>query len=210
VQPVPAIFVALLVGSTLAPGSAGAQDGDGLYGRFDGDTTLSLGAGGGLVLGQEEGAAAVLEVRARYLDAGGLVLAPELRPSGASRLIVGVDVRPLFPARFLTGGFSGVEVLDLTLESVGIELAAAVTAAEGRAGVALAVGFGFEVPIVPPSVWARGLWLRLAARHARSDQADRVGPQPPVADWVLLALLNVRALVDLGIAAREPPRYEVR
>ena len=42
-----------------------------------------------------------LDLRARYLDTAGVVVAPEWRPGGRSRVVFGVDVRPLFPARFL-------------------------------------------------------------------------------------------------------------
>ena len=196
-----------LVGSLLCllPRAARAQDGDGLYGRLDGDTVLSAGLGAGPTAGADVDFALALELRGRYLDAAGVVVATELRPGGTPRLVAAVELRPLFPARFLLGGASGVEVLDLTLESIGFELGAALLPEP-----ALAIGFGLSLPIVPPSVWGRGLWLRFGARHVRAGSGDQGGPDPPVADWVFLAVLTVRVQVDLGLSGREPPRFHPR
>src|SRR5690606_24013060 len=85
------------------PSVAGAADGDdGLYERFDGDVWVSVMAGAGARL-EDSGVRPLgaLELRARYLDSAGLFVTADY---GAPRVsvAVGVDLRPLFLARFLT------------------------------------------------------------------------------------------------------------
>jgi hypothetical protein len=98
-------WLAGLVGVVVAalPLAARADHADGLYGRFDGDLTLSATAGGGVVLGSDDKAAALGELRLRYLETAGLVVGVEWRPEGGERLIAGMDLRPVFLWHFLTG-----------------------------------------------------------------------------------------------------------
>ncbi len=119
-----ALVLIALVSAASAAAAAHAQrrdgGGDGAYGRLDGDLALSIGVNGGVVLDDRVHPAATgsasLELRARILDSGGLFAAGEWRPEGDSRVIVGVDVRPLFLARFLLGLESGFPWLDLLVD----------------------------------------------------------------------------------------------
>jgi len=202
--------VAALVLAAVAGASATARadgGGDGVYGRLDGDVVLAAGAGGGYRTGPEAGAVGELQLRASYLGTAGLLVAPSVGPT--ARLLLAVDFRPLFPALFLQNLFTGSEWLDLLVQSVGLELGAAVDRLDepdGR-GVGLAVGFGVDVPLVLPSMWGHGVFLRLGARHVRAPAADQVAPSGGAADWTLCAVLTVPALVDLGLAEHEPPRF---
>jgi hypothetical protein len=190
-----------------------ARADDGVYGRFDGDVMLSIAAGGGAwVAGPAVEPTLVAELRLRYLDAVGPFVGGQLitgtAPTG--RIHAGLELRPLFPALFLLNLWTGVEVLDLTLQSLGVELGVAVAPLGGtgdRVGVAFAVGLGLEIPVVPPSVLAHGIFVRLAARHVRAGPNDHAGPGGGVADWTLVALLSVPAALELGIASREVARF---
>jgi len=189
----------------LAPGRAAADGGDGVYGRFDGDLVVSAGAGGGTALGV--GGEIAFELRARYLDTAGLVLAGQGWPGRTGAMTAALDVRPLFPLLFLVDASTGIERLDLLIGSIGFEVGAALTPLGTGAGAALALGMGLDLPLLLPSTWAQGVHLRLAFRHVRASPGDQAGPEGGVAQWSLLALLTVRASVSLGFAAAEPPRY---
>ena len=177
------------------PTTAGAQaSGDGLYGRFDGDVFLSAGLGGGAAVHEDLGGLLIAELRARYLETAGLLLATEWQApreaTGAPgdtglrrdkgprwRLLTALEVRPLFPALFLTNNATGIEFIDLTLQSIGLELGLSLVPEEGAAELGLLTGFGLELPIVPPSTLADGIFLRLAAetRHQRQDEPPGTG-----------------------------------
>lgn len=188
--------------------SARADGGDGLYGRFDGDLVLSAGLGGGLTLGDDGGATGVADLRARYLDTGGLFVAPQLGPDDTLRVVAGVEVRPLFPVRFLLGAWSGIPFWDLLVDSIGFELGVALDRlGSDERGVGLALGFGLDVPLILPSGDAEGLFLRLAARHVRAGPLDLNGPAGGGADWMLHAVLTYRGHASVGLASREPPRF---
>lgn len=172
---------------------------DGVYGRLDGDFVLSAGGGVAVLPESPPRLDWTFELRFRYLDSAGLLVAAE----GTDRIIVAGDFRPLFLIRFLLNEWSGRAFLDLLLDSIGFELGAAFVDWHhpDSAGVALALGFGLDVPIVAP------VFLRLAARHVRAGAQDRAAPVEGIADWSFLAVLTLRGTVDLGIASREPPRY---
>lgn len=200
------IVVAALAVLALASSARADRPADGVYGRLDGDFVLSV--GGGVVVPAERRPQIdwLGELRFRYLDSAGLVVAAE----GADRLIVAGDFRPLFLIRFLLNEWSGRAFLDLLLDSIGFELGAAFVDWHhpDNAGVALAVGFGLEVPILLPGVLLDGLYLRLGARHVRASITDRAAPFAGVSDWTFHAALTVRGTVDLGVASREPPRFQ--
>ena len=187
---------------------ARADGGDGLYGRFDGDLVLSAGLGGGVTLDDDGGATGLVDLRARFLDTGGLFIAPQLGPGGSLRVVTGVEVRPLFPVRFLLGAWSGIPFWDLLVDSIGFELGVALDRlGSDERGAGLSLGFGLDAPLVLPSGDANGLFLRLGARHVRAGPADLNGPAGGGADWVLYAALTYRGMASLGLAAREPPRF---
>jgi len=198
----------LLTALLVVPSSALAQEGDGAYGRLDQDTMFSIGAGGGVVVDGASDASLVLELRARYLDMVGIVVAPEWRIDVEGRLILAVEMRPLWPVRFFLNGFSGNEWLDLFLESISVEVGAAILPLDDRVGAGLALGLGLDVPILVPSIFADGLMLHLGARHVRAGALDQAAPATgAVSDWLFLAALTVKFGADLGIVGREPPRY---
>jgi hypothetical protein len=189
---------------------AAAQEGDGAYGRLDHDVIFSVGVGGGFVVDGPSDGMLLAEVRARYLDMVGVLVAPEWQVDAIGRLIVAVEMRPLWPARFLLNGFSGNEWLDLFLESVSVELGAAILPLTDQVGAGLAIGLGLDVPILVPSIFADGLMLHLGARHVRAGPSDQAAPVTGgVSDWTFAASLVVKFGADLGIAAREMPRYTV-
>lgn len=192
---------------------------DGVWGRFGSDLVLSIGANAGLGLGDpaalargSEGPVFSLdaELRLRVIDSAGVVIAPEWRPEGASRLVAAIDLRPVFLARFLFGATTRDRYWDLFFDSFGFELGATIFAPEGRVAVGWVVGFGAEIPLwVPPEITG-ALALRLAARWTGAGSADVWGPNRPVDDWTLHAGLLVRFHANIGIASWEPPRYRVR
>jgi hypothetical protein len=189
---------------------------DGVYGRFRTDLAISLGVNGGVVLGEPVLAmtrpsdpilSISAEVRLRVLDSAGIVLAPEWRPEGSSRLFAGVDLRPGFLTRFLYGISADDRYIDLFIDSIGVDLGAVVFAPNGRVGFAFAVGFGCEIPLYVPEDLSGAFALRLGARWVGAGSNDEWGPLQHVDDWTLSAGLVVRFHVNAGIASWEPSRY---
>lgn len=183
---------------------------DGAYGRLDGDLTLEVSGGGGATYEADAwSGAAVLEARMRYVDMAGLMLGGEDRPDGASRLLLMVDVRPLFLARFLTNNSVGDRYWDVLIDSIGLDLGVAFAPLDDRLGAALAVGFGLDVPIVFFSDGYDGISLRLFGRHVAALSSDRLGADGGLNDWVAGALLVFRGQVSTGLPGWEPRRYEL-
>jgi hypothetical protein len=204
-----ALCLLVAVASLPARVFADARPDDGLYGRFGGDLWLGAALGGGVALGPPGGPrdAGVLELRARYLDSVG----PFLFAQGSGvvggdpgwQLGAGVEIRPLFLARFLTARSLGNAWLDVLLDSLGLEVGVAAYALESRARAALVVGGGLEIPLF---LGAPRVSLRLGARLVHAD-ADGQGVAPAVRNEVsVLAALVVAAPVDAGLAGREGPR----
>jgi hypothetical protein len=161
--------LSLLAVLLLLPAPARADDGqavDASHGRLDGDLAVvpSLGA----TLGPRAPRATV-DMRFRYLSTAGIFATYEQGPpiwSAAEprrALALGVEVRPLFLARWATGREAGNPRLDLLIDSIGIEVGAVFLQPNGsrfgsRPG--LEVGLGAELPIFPkasgPFIGARG------------------------------------------------------
>ena len=203
-------FVAVLLCSIVITCPAAPALADGLYGRFDGDVMIAGGVGTGA--GFAEGDVtwlATAEVRARYLDSVGPFALLEGWGDGGARVLVGVEVRPLFPSVFLLNASSGDEWLDLAVQSVGLELGVALGpfGTEGSAGAAWVFGAAFELPIIVPSMFGQGMFLRVAARHVAIGSQDLAAPSGGASDWTLTASWVVRGSVGLGFASREVPRY---
>jgi hypothetical protein len=176
---------------------------DGLYGRFDGDLWLGADAGGGVTLG---GGATRLSgevaLRARYLDSAGVFAFGEV-DRGQIRFGGGVELRPLFLARFLLGLGSERARLDILVDSLGLELGlGGVTVEDAPAALAvrpsLVVGGGVEVPLRldPPRVS-----LRFGVRWVHGDTTRQA-----YNDVSFYAALAVAAPVRAGLARREGPR----
>lgn len=190
-----------------APASAAAQ----AHGRFDGDVSLEAGLGGGVVVGETDAllGAAVLDLRARYLDMAGLMVGAEVRPDGSSRVHVGADLRPLFMARFVLGASFHDRYWDRFIDSIGIDLGVSLTPLDETVGAALMFGFGFDVPLVFFDDGPGGLALRLFGRHVAAQGSDRHGPTEAAHDWLFGATLVVRGMVTTGAPGVEHRRYEL-
>lgn len=205
--------VALLVLASLSS-AAQAQRGDGVYRRWDHDVTFALEAGGGLWLdGGAAEPAVQVALRARVADAAGPVLA--YRWTGGDdgdALFVGVEIRPLWPAIFLTDNATGREWLDLFLQSFAVELGASIVplGTSGERGVALGIGLSLDLPLLLPTRTSgafRGLALRLGAR--RVDATPGFASTPDMRDrsgWLITAGLTASLGGGAGPSA-EPARY---
>jgi len=131
---------------------------DGVYGRFDGDLTLTLGLGAEF----QEGAHGAAIARALYYHTAGLSLsyADSLGGELAVRRagFVGVELRPLFIPRWALDLELGCPLVDLTLDSLalsaGLFVARRAEPDETRSGLELSLGLG-----VPLFAKAEGLWL---------------------------------------------------
>jgi hypothetical protein len=199
---------ALLSLPAAAPAPARADDpdpsrDDGLYGRFDGDVWLGAEAGGGVTLGGgDTRPSGALALRARYLDSAGVFAFGELdRRQG--RFGGGVELRPLFLARFLLG--LGVEraFSDLLLDSLGLEIGLGGVTHEDALGrlrvrASLVVGGGAEVPLL---LGAPRVSLRLAVRWVHGDDVRQAHN-----DVTFYAALSVAGPARTGLARREGPR----
>lgn len=193
-----------LAAALLAPRAARAQEPDGVYGRLRADAVLSLEAGGGVAL-LRDGARPALAVtaRARALDMAGFFLGYE-RAFGATRrdaAALGVELRPLMLGRIFTDNERGPRWLDLTVDSLGLEMGAALLqpgeAWRAGAGVAFVLGTGVDLPLA----WSRGdgLLLRVGVRWTHARAWDAQGPGDD-ADTVAFTLNLVgRAMTRLGL-----------
>lgn len=145
----------------IAPGARGV---DTSYGRLAGDMAVS--AGLGAAFGPRSPRAAV-DLRLRYLSTAGVYATYEdgalIGDSSDPRraLSTGIELRPLFLARWLQGWEWGSPYPDLALDSLGLELGlvlieplgdrpASAGADRGFASKpALQAGIGLEVPLLP-------------------------------------------------------------
>ena len=202
--------------SGLAQVRATRRADDGVYGRFHSDLAISVGLHGGAALGDPVLAStrpsdAILsmsaDLRLRVLDSAGIVMAPEWRPEGSSRLFAGIDVRPGFLARFLYGVSARDRYVDLFIDSIGADIGAVVFAPNGRVSLAFAVGFGCEIPLWVPEDLSGAFALRLGARWVGAGSNDVFGPAQHVDDWTVSAGLLIRFHANVGIASWEPSRY---
>ncbi len=197
------LFAAMVASAQLS--LAQSDQGDGAYGRLNRDTILSYGAGYGLGFDASHTFAA--DLRARYLDSAGLVVAPEIRANGEPAIAVAVEIRPLFLGKFLTGRYSGQSWLDLTVDSIGVEVGSWFGPLDKKTGAAFLVGTGVDVPLGADG--SSGLWLRLGARWIYAHERDLGSPEVEggTSKVLITAVLYFRSAVDLGIASWEPRRY---
>jgi hypothetical protein len=132
------------------------------YGRIEGDVSVAVGAGGTIASG---GPRVGGELRLRYLETVGLFGTYEdgplvgLSPDPSRVVTAGFELRPIFLYRWLDGYETRRARIDLTIDSVGLELGMVWAQPEGasfssRPGVEL--GLGVEMPI---TLDASGLWL---------------------------------------------------
>jgi hypothetical protein len=147
---------------------------DATYGRIDGDVALVGGVGASF---GPTAPRLALDVRLRYLDTVGVFVdyedAPALGSTADPRRIfsTGLELRPLFLARWLQVGELHRGRLDLLVDSLGVDLGAVFQQAAGtsfgqRPGVQF--GLGVELPILPR---ATGPWIGLHGGVRWSDSA---------------------------------------
>lgn len=206
-----AIVGALGLLTLATPTGARADRGDGAYGRLQEDMTLSLLVGGGATWpaeGDTQGSL-ITEFRARFYDAAGPVVGLRWSPD-SEHVFVGLELRPLWPALFLMDMSTGHRFVDLTLQSLSVELGAAVSPlGEGR-GVGFAWGLGLELPLGPSARLPGGLWLRLAVRRVRAPASWQATPDTDASEWTLSSALVLRFGVRTSAPRREPTRYRLR
>jgi hypothetical protein len=167
---------------------------DASYGRIDGDLAAVFGAG--VSIGPRAPRAA-LDVRFRYLDSVGIFFqyedAPIVGASSDPRRVfaTGVELRPLFIGRWLTGRESSTGRLDLLVDSVGLELGAVFSQPIGatfpaRPGVQ--AGIGVELPLLAS---ASGPWIGVHGGVRFSDAAMSGEPLTGPSDRALFLSITL-------------------
>jgi hypothetical protein len=173
------VLVTLLLGHTAsgeepAPPRVFTPTEDGTYGRIEGDLGVVVGAGGVLA---PRGPRGSVELRLRYLDTAGIFVTEEDAPlfgspSDPRRVFAtGIEVRPLFLARWLTGREFLSARPDLLVDSFGLELGAFFEQPQGAAFASrpgVQAGLGIELPILPR---ASGPFIGLHGGVRWSDSA---------------------------------------
>ena len=146
---------------SLDPDAHGHQ-GDGAYGRFDGDLDLGLGVGPSLTFADGD-AGLGLRATARWYSTVALYgLYDETLESHralARRAGFGVELTPLFLLRWQKALENGPAVLDLALDSLALGFGASFATPSGRgfgSHRSLDATFGFGVPLAAS---APGPWL---------------------------------------------------
>jgi len=177
---------------------------DTTYGRIDGD--IAVVAGLGVTVGPDAPRATV-DLRVRYLESAGLFFDYEegsVFGHGAEPIRVlagGLELRPLFLGRWLTGRESGIARLDLALDSLGFELGGFFAQAQGetlgqRPG--LQAGLGIELPLLAR---ASGPWIGFHGGVRFSDAALGGGPTNDPADRALFLSITLAWHQVLGVHA---------
>lgn len=142
------------------------HQGDGAYGRFDGDLDLGLGVGPNLAFTGDDIGVAVRGTAFWYSTFGlDLVYAETLTktPDLERRLGVSAALRPLFLIRWSQALESGPPVLDLALDSLGLGVGASFATPSGR-GFASRTTFELSLGAgVPLAASAVGPWLEFRA-----------------------------------------------
>ena len=153
------IFAGMLALCTFAatPSLAG---GDTTYGRIEG--AIEVAAGLGATVGSY-GTRPAFELRGRYLSMAGAFLTYEegfAKTADPRRLVsTGIEMRPLFLARWLKGREIGQATLDLLVDSFALELGVFFAEPPGRgfgSRMGLQASLGLELPLFGR---AEGLFL---------------------------------------------------
>ena len=149
-------------------------DHDTADGRMDGDVGVVVGLGA-TFSGQSVRSAA--EVRVRYLETAGIFATYEDGFGAASSdpvrvLATGIELRPLFLGRWVTGTELGLTWSDLVIDSFGLEVGAFFeqppygSFGAGQASRGLQAGIGIELPILGRD---NGPWIDLHGGGRWSD-----------------------------------------
>jgi hypothetical protein len=182
----------------LVPARAGAEwppsaEDDGVYGRFRGDTDLSLKLGGML---RDEGLAGSVGGSAHYYSLLGITAdyseslvadAPDARSFS-----VGLDLRPLFLPRWALGLERGPAWLDLTVDSFAAGFGAYFSDAEvdGRNTRGMWLSLGAGVPLLGS---ASGPWVEVRGLRRFPDQTASL-----TAHNALFVYLSWHHILQLG------------
>jgi hypothetical protein len=153
-------------------------DPDPTDGRIEGDVDVVVGLG--VAVGNQTVRGA-MEARLRFVETAGVFLTYEDAfgddPPAASRaLTAGLELRPLFLARWLTGRELGLAWPDLVIDSFGLELGACFQQPPERpfdTQPALQAGLGLELPLLAR---ATGPWIGVHAGARWSDTVLGGGP----------------------------------
>lgn len=193
--------LAALAAAWLAAAPARA---DGVYGRFAGDLELRVGAGAAIAAG---GPMLAAELGARFLCTSGVYVhyADSVGTSGplvARSISAGLDLAPLFLARYATNLEGSSGHLDLLLDSLAFGVGAFWAAPrrgpfEEKPGLELALGFA--IPILPR---ATGPFIRVrgALRWRDADFANPPGGPGVIDRGALLSItLGWHHVVRAGI-----------
>jgi hypothetical protein len=142
-----------------ATASAAEAGADGVYGRFDGDLDVGVALGGEV---ERDAARAAARATLHYFSTAGVYATYRdafSRDDPDGRLVsLGVDMRPLFMARWSQGWETGPALLDLLVDSASLSLGAywGSSAHQGHASRGLELGLGAGVPLF---AGASGPWL---------------------------------------------------
>jgi hypothetical protein len=140
---------------------AARGEGDGAYGRFDGDLDVGLAAGANVAL-TSRGVGAGARLNALYYFTGGLYTSYGEMLTGSResvrRAAFGFELRPLFLPRWALDLERGPAFLDLTLDSLNIAVGGfGASPREGafgdRYGVEFSAGFGLPLFAAGPGPW---------------------------------------------------------
>lgn len=182
------------------------------YGRLEGD--LSFGAGVGSAF-SPRGPRAAIDLRLRYLWTAGLFFTYEDGPFWSSNaeprraFAMGIELKPFFLARWANGYETGNPWIDLSIDSLGLELGAVFVEPKGRAfgkNPGLQAGIGFQIPVLGRAtgpqigVHAGGRW------STASLSGDTINAAGDRSAYLLLTIAWQQAfgahIVDLGDPAR--------
>ena len=188
--------------------TAHAQHGDGLYARWDYDLAVMTEVGAGGARWDDDWSLTLNGgVHALFFGVGGPMVAARWADGAVpEHLIVGVDVRPLFPALFFLYKPTWHEFWDLFIQSFSIELGAAFVFAD-TTDVGFSAGFAFEVPLFRRD--AHRVALRAATRRIKAP-ASFLGVNRTATEWSVRGGLVWYVGTDIGAARWEAPRYRVR
>jgi hypothetical protein len=168
-------------------------DGDTADGRIDGDVGIVVGVGATFNSQATRGAA---ELRVRYLDTAGVFFTYEdalgFTSADPSRVVAtGLEVKPLFLGRWVTGNELGLRWTDLLIDSFGLELGAFLeqpprASFGSRSG--LQMGIGLEVPLLAR---ASGPWVDIHGGARWSDAVLAGAPSYGPSDRALYLTVTV-------------------
>jgi hypothetical protein len=199
----------IVLALSCAAGAAHASDDfDASHGRIDGDISASAAIGATFGPG---GPRAAADLRLRYLWTAGVFATYEDGPLFGSAaeprraFATGIELRPIFLARWLQGLESGNAYLDLTLDSIGLELGAVFVEPQGRpfgSRPGLQAGIGLQIPVLPHAT-GPVIGLHGGARWSDSTLAGHDVQSPTDRALFLLVTLGWQQVfgahvVDLG------------